>query len=434
MIAMKKTVLSTLILLTSFSFLSNAQGGKYGEDSVTCVMNISLFNEYYKQKNYNDAVGPWRWVFNNCPKGTKRTYLYGENMYESFIESAEDPAIKAALVDTLMMIFDKRIEHYGEEGYVLGKKGVSLYNYYPDKKEDVSDILARAVEIEGTETGPVVIYRYFQVNTELYSDGKRTKEQILDIYDQCSEVVDANMEGKDSANYARAQQNLETFFGPFASCEDLENIYKPRLESAHDDADLQRKIVNLFGKKGCNDSPIYLEAAEKLYKTNPVSRSAASLARLYAGKGMSSKASQYYSEAIDLESDQNKKARYLMEMADLSYRKMKNYQMARTYALRAIAITPNWGKPYILLGDIYVAGSGTCGDDFENLTVFWVAVDKYQKAKTVDPAYAQEANGKINTYSKYFPKKDDVFFRGMQPGDSHKVGCWVNETTTVKVK
>ena len=86
------------------------------------------------------------------------------------------------------------------------------------------------------------------------------------------------------------------------------------------------------------------------------------------------------------------------------------------------------------LGDIYVAGSGSCGDDFDNTTVFWVAVDKYQKAKSVDPAFSKEANGKIGTYSKYFPSKEDVFFRGMNPGDKHTVGCWINETTTVRVK
>ena len=49
--------------------------GRYGEDSITCVMNISLYREFFKQwkaSNYEsetvkDAIGPWRWVFLNCP-------------------------------------------------------------------------------------------------------------------------------------------------------------------------------------------------------------------------------------------------------------------------------------------------------------------------------------------------------------------------------
>ena len=43
---------------------------KYGEDSVKCVMNLSLYREYYKQKNYDDAIKPWRWVYNNCPSSS----------------------------------------------------------------------------------------------------------------------------------------------------------------------------------------------------------------------------------------------------------------------------------------------------------------------------------------------------------------------------
>ena len=114
---MKKYLIILLVLFTTSTTLTLGQGGKYGEDSVNCVMNISLFNEYYKQKNYTDAIDPWRWVFNNCPKGTKRTYLYGEKMYKKFIKDAASPEEKSALVDTLMMIFDQRITYYDDDSY-----------------------------------------------------------------------------------------------------------------------------------------------------------------------------------------------------------------------------------------------------------------------------------------------------------------------------
>ena len=35
-------------------------GSKFGSDSVQCVTNISLYREYVKQKNYDDALTPWR--------------------------------------------------------------------------------------------------------------------------------------------------------------------------------------------------------------------------------------------------------------------------------------------------------------------------------------------------------------------------------------
>ena len=35
-------------------------GSKFGSDSVQCVTNISLYREYVKQKNYDDALTSWR--------------------------------------------------------------------------------------------------------------------------------------------------------------------------------------------------------------------------------------------------------------------------------------------------------------------------------------------------------------------------------------
>ena len=53
---------------------------KYGEDSVNCVINLSLYREYYKQKNYDDAINPWRWVYNNCPSSSGNIFKNGPTL------------------------------------------------------------------------------------------------------------------------------------------------------------------------------------------------------------------------------------------------------------------------------------------------------------------------------------------------------------------
>jgi tetratricopeptide (TPR) repeat protein len=426
------------LLLTALSFAvitsSIAQtGSKYGTDSVTCITNISLFNEYFKQNNYVDALEPWRWVFTNCPASTKRTYLNGATMFEKLIADEKDPAVKSKYLDSLLAIYDQRIKYFGEEGLVLGKKAIAIYDYAPERKEEINALFKKSVEIEGPKSGPAVLYKYFQVNTELFAEKKITKEDVIDVYDQVSEQIDANLDGPDSANYDKSRMNVETFFGPFATCEDLVEIYTPRLKATPDNVVLLRKIVNLFSKKGCNDAAIYMQAAENLHKTEPTAKASLSLARMYAAKGQSAKASSYYSEAAELESDNNKKANIVLETADFNLRTLKNYSQARTLALRAASLRPGWGRPYIMIGDIYASSSSGCPDEFSGASVFWAAIDKYQKAKSVDPSLADEANRKIGTYTKYFPKKDDVFFNNLKVGDSYTVKCWINETTTIRV-
>jgi len=431
---MKKFLLIAIASLIVTSHANAQSGPKYGTDSITCITNISLFNEYFKQENYADAIEPWRWVFNNCPASTKRTYLNGAAMFEKKIVDEKNPEAKSKYVDTLMIILDQRIKYFGEEGFVTGRKGLALYDYSPEKKAEINTLLKKSVELEGTKSGPIVLYKYFQVNTELYVEKKITKEDVIDVYDQVSELIEANMTGPDSANYDKSRMNVETFFGPFASCEDLVGIYTPRLKATPDDPALLRKIVNLFGKKGCNEAPIYMEAAEKLHKTEPSAKSAVSLARMYNAKGQTAKATTYFNEAVELESDIDKKANLLIELSDLYMRNLKNYSQARTYAQRAASIKPNWGRPWIMIGDIYFSSSASCEDEFNGASAFWAASDKYSKAKSIDGSFAEEANRKIAASSKYYPKQEDIFFLGMKVGDSYTIKCWIGETTTIRAK
>ena len=96
------------------------------------------------------------------------------------------------------------------------------------------------------------------------------------------------------------------------------------------------------------------------------------------------------------------------------------------------AVTKN-GKAFILIGDMYAASAKDCGDnDLTNKVAYWVAVDKYYKAKSVDPSVAELANTKINTFSQYFPALETIFFYDLKKGDTYTVECWINETTTVR--
>ena len=44
------------------------------------------------------------------------------------------------------------------------------------------------------------------------------------------------------------------------------------------------------------------------------------------------------------------------------------------------------------------------------------------------------ANKKIVTYSKYLPNNEDAFFNGYKEGDIYEIGCWINESTKVRIK
>jgi tetratricopeptide (TPR) repeat protein len=146
------------------------------------------------------------------------------------------------------------------------------------------------------------------------------------------------------------------------------------------------------------------------------------------------KALEYFLQAVNLSENDDQKGLYLNYVASIYYTR-QNYQQTRAYALRAIDARPNWGAPYILIGKSYAFSANSIGkDDFSQKAVYWVAVDKFMRAKAVDPACSEEANGLIRTYSAHFPPSDEIFMQGFKVGESYTVEGWINEKTTIREK
>ena len=444
------------IVLVSFfigaMFFNIAQGqqsteSKYGTDSVSCVMNNSLYYEFYKQwkqSNYKneawkDAVTPWRWVFVNCPKSTINIYLHGEKLMDEIIKTETNKERKEKYIDTLMMVYDKRIQYFNKEGYVLGKKGADLYKLRPSAYEEAYEILKKSVDLEGNKSnGPSLIY-YFRSAEKLVKAEKAEKLILVDIYDQTSEIIEFNIKKfrsekneKKVTNWENIRGNIEVSFEPYATCEDLISIYTIKFNENQNDVDLLKKITKILDKKNCTNSDLFFQATENLHSLEPTARSAELMGKMYIKREEYTKAAEYLLQSIDLYEDNNDKADVHYLMANV-YFQIKRYSKARTHSYEVIKIRPNDGKPYILIGDMYVATAKECGNnDLTKNVAYWAAVDKYIKAKAVDPSVADLARTKINTFSQYFPATETIFFYDLKKGDSYKIDCWINETTKVR--
>ena len=73
-------------------------------------------------------------------------------------------------------------------------------------------------------------------------------------------------------------------------------------------------------------------------------------------------------------------------------------------------------------------------EEFDQKAVYWAAVDKFVKAKSVDPQLTDEANRYIEAYKARFPDGETIFFYNYKQGDSYTVECWINEKTTVRAR
>jgi len=435
-----RIALIALILMTGFAGF--AQNGKYGatpEDSVSCVENLSLYIEFYKQKNYQDALAGWRLVFKNCPKSSKKMYANGANMYKRFLRKEKDPVVKEKLIDTLLMIYDQRIKNFGQEGFVLGQKGVDLIQFRKDDLENIYSILEKSVKLQGKKSKAGALTAYFQAAVRMLDKEKIEKEKVIEIFVlvtghmeyQLSKITDE----KKRSFYVTGKQNVETLFEPIASCEDLVKMYSAKFEANKNNVDWLKRATGMMDKKQCTDDPIFVKLAETLHNLEPSAESAYNIGKMLIGKKQYSKATLFLKQAVMLQDDNTKKADYQLMLANHTFKNMNQLSQARTYALQAASSRSGWGDPYLAIGDMYAASAKECGtNEFEVSAVYWIAVDQYVKAKSVDGAVAEKANKKIATWSKYFPNTKDAFFYNFTDGKEYKVGCWINGVTTVRVQ
>ena len=444
--AYKKILLFTVLIsffsaLHSYGQTGAEEGSKFGsgKDSIRCLKNLSLYVEFFKQNNYEDAIEPWKVVYHECPKASKNIYLHGEDMITDAIENTDDQAKKKNLLDSLMNLYDKRIKYFGQEGYVLGKKALDIVQYGESSAENLQkayDLLKKSIDMRGEESSAAVLVNYINISSNLYKNDLIEDKELLDDYSLTLRLVEAQLEDDpNNKMLMRAKETTDKIFetSGAATCENLIGLYKPRFEENKEDIEVVNKIIGLLTDSKCTDSDLYLNANIQLNKLEPDAGIAHHIAQLYLDREQLDKTVEYYKKAIEITDNDKKKADYYTELAVLTFDEMGDKVTARNYARQAINLNPNNGRSYILIGRLYAQSLEQCGgDEFEQKAVLWAAVDKFQKAKQVDSELADEAQGYIDSYRPRFPNKKDIFFHNYEIGDTYQVGCWINETTTVR--
>jgi tetratricopeptide (TPR) repeat protein len=155
--------------------------------------------------------------------------------------------------------------------------------------------------------------------------------------------------------------------------------------------------------------------------------------RLY-DEGNYEEAIEKYDLAISEEEDDEKKASYLFSKASIQFRKLKQYSTARSTAYQAAKLKPDWGRPYMLIGDMYATSARNCGDDWNQRMAILAAIDKYAYARSIDAEVADEANKKIGRYQASKPELSEGHMRGVKEGETQTVSCWISEKVKVSFK
>lgn len=431
------TAMSLLFVLPVIAQKGIEDGSKYGkgQDSINCIKNLSLYREFFKHSNYKDAIGPWRIVFGECPASSERMYVEGVTMYRSFISASSSEARTGELIDTLMLIYDRRIEYFGGEGNVLGRKGIDLVRYRMDNTDALMNgynDLKRSIELEKNKTRDAIIITFISSSITLNQRGRIDDNQVIEDYFMATDIVDELLDKSSRWPRAKATIDDNMIKSGILTCDALNRYFEPQFEANKEDRAFLENLIRFYNASGCDRADLYVAASEQMYRIDPGPQSAHQLGILLIAKSDFTKAATYLKMAVAGENIEDEtRAEWYYELAVVCLANNDCCE-AIMYAKEAIIRKSDYGKAYITLGDAIIACRENLGDDFEQRTAFWVAADKYTKGKSVDPSVAADANKKLNDYAAMYPNNEEVFFRDLQDGDSYQVKGCINEYTTVR--
>lgn len=410
--------------------------------------NYVLYRDFLKVNDWKQAYEYWQKVYAVAPAADGRrntVYADGIRFFEYFMTQTQDSLQRKAYIDRIFQIYDEIHECYPAGSYVPARKAFDLYYNYPGRatKEEIYALFKQAIGIDGEKTADFVVNPFTALLVDLYFDKKIPLNEAQEYAAKIKQIVAyglSHCKGKDCERWRTVEsyalvrlEDFETVKG-FYDCDYYLNKYYADFEADPTNCDVIRDVYSRLKWADCPETNEKFKALIVAGNTNCVEAGPLKLAYDALKNGEYRNAIDLFEKAAQDEKDGAKKGEILLLISKIYYAHLKNFPKSRQYALQAASARPGWGEPYILIGRLYASSGPLCGPGrgWESQIVVWPAIDMWNRAKNVDPSSAGEANKWISRYSQYMPSTEDVFQRNLSKGDSFKVGCWIQETTTIR--
>lgn len=412
--------------------LEDPRYGNTPEERTENLKKLNFLRDEVNNKNYNDAAVYLKDIMNTAPAASSNIYIWGATIYKNKAARAKSVADKNKYVDSVMLMYDRRAEYYGDDArrgrdYILQMKARDYLSLNPLDRENVRKYYKDAIDA-GNDSGAFAV-EYMQQLVNDFKSYDIEAEPLLEEYERLLPIMaNATAEEKNAFDSLFASSGA-------ASCENLEALYTKELAAKPGDLDVLRKAFNLMSMTNC-DSDFYVQVAEQYYAKEPSTNVAIRLASVFENRQEYAKALKYLGEMIDTETDPAAKANLYVRVA-ASELGAKHSSAAAQAARQAVSLNPDNGFAHLFLAESYVAGTSGCSG-FHASTVFWLAYDEFARARQAFSGDAQQqhmVDQRMSNCRANFPTFEEGFMyvEGYQDGKSYTVSCgWISGTTTIR--
>ncbi len=442
------------VLLAAAAMPATAQIEKWGCNEAAAsnpqpmMEAVSLYQENVKQykaskdaRYLEEAYPQWQTIVANCPRQSKNLYINGANILKAKIAKAATAEERNGYIEELMAMYDTRIAQYGEAAKYTAKKANELEEILKEEGlERYYQLYSEAVRIGGDDLEAGYLVKYMEATINYVRAGKAEPTLVVDNYDIASDLLEDELHSNaaDSAKAATIRgyiAGVEAAFSPYATCDQLVDIYGKKFEADPENIELLKKITSIMMRKRCTEQPLFFSATENLYRLEPSPATAMRMGQMCLSKKQYGDAVKYLSDAVAGVSEKDKYLAYLY--LGHAYSGTKSFSAARSAYNNAAEADRTKGEPYRFIASLYASSTSSASEDnIGGRSVYWAAVDALNRSKSVDPSEenVEACNKAISTYAAHYPTKADAFMAGLENGKSFVVPGWIGVSTTVRTR
>jgi hypothetical protein len=468
-IKMKKYLLIPFIAFLSMQYIS-AQCNNWNDipEKDQAENAHVIYRQSVKTKLYKEAYPQWKIAYELAPAADgKRAshFIDGVEIHRELLKTLTDEAKIKEYKEIINRLYDEAIACYqsgaivpdasssveNEVGFLSGRKAYDMFYTVNSPYSSNLEYINKAIENSKNNAEYIVFDPAGRIAVYMFKNDQMTKEDAVKLYTELNAIAEHNIENKTqySEYYGQARDAMNAVFAEIEDdifdCSFFIKKFEPEFDANPEDMDGLKYMISTLKKKECPESDPFLARLEKVWSKYATEENARLMAEYEANNpgaaakklydsGDYSGAIAKYEEAISQETDNEKKAQYLLGKASVQFRKLNQYSTARATAYEAAKLKSGWGAPYMLIGDMYGTSARSCGDGWNQRLAIIAAIDKYGYARSIDSSVSDDASSRISTYSKSLPEQEMGFMRGIKEGASQTVGCWIGETVKVKYK
>lgn len=430
---MKTILISSLLLIINTALIAQCTEWNWPADRKLAEEKVALLQDAIREKKYKQAVKPLGWLLTNSPTLNSNIYIQGATVYEELVGREKNVAVKKRYVDSLLLMYDLRMQYCGDVAHVLPRKTSAAFRLLINGTDanrvlPLFDTLMAKYPQEISDGMLLPFIQTVVVNRQKFKT--LSDNEIVSRYDKLVKLVNARIKAagtdtKRKASLIKIRKDIDTWLFKVIKpdCDFVRVKLAPEFTKNPADSVLAKRIFAYMLQGKCTEDPLWLKAALVVYQNERDFVLGKNIALRYFTMDSLMTSHKYFNSALNDAKSQPDSAEVYYYKGAIEAKQNQKAQ-SREYFLKAVQLDNTKKEAFEKIGDLYIDSFKECArleHQADDRAVYIAAYQYYARAGNTR---------KMSIAKQSFPSREELFVLNYHVGDKIKINCWINEEVT----